>query len=475
MFYEILTKDQLNEIHLATLEILQSVGLKVQNERALKALADAGADVDFSNGMAKIPERLVKEAVKKAPSSFRLYGRNPKNVLRLDGKRVHFATQGTGVYVLDLDTGRRRYATVRDTALLTRLADGLDNIDHVSEMVTPKDVPETAAHAYSLVERLRNTEKPTDGYNFGESAAMDNIRIASRVLGGEEELRKRPILLGFYNPFSPLTHSVDTLEGLRVFGKYGQPVIVAPEAQAGMTAPATLAGVLSQTNAEILSGIVIAQIFNPGAPVLYGNVSAVSDMKTGNIALGGPETGLINVGTAQLARYYGIPSRGTGGVTDSNILGVQSALEQTMTLLLAALGGINFIYDAAGSIESTKTASYEQLVISNDMCGMAKRILRGIDVSDEKLAVDIIRQVGPGGMFISHRHTLEHFKKEHFIPSLMNRNTREVWEKKGSRDITAISKDIAKSVLAEHQPKPLDPDVEKDLVGMIQEIEKRSR
>jgi len=473
MPHEILTRDELYDVHTATMEILQSVGVKILEESALRVLADAGANVDFSSKMAKIPEYLVKEAVRKAPSAFNLYGRNRKNVLRLGGNRVHFATQGTGVYVLDLDTGKRRYATVRDVTLLSRLADGLDNIHHVSEMVLPKDVPDNAVYAYSLVERLKNTEKPTDGYNYGEAAALDVVGIASIVVGGEEELRKRPILMGFYNPLSPLTHSEDTLVGLRVFGKYGQPMIIAPEAQAGMTAPVTLAGLLSTTSAEVLSGIVIAQLFNPGAPVLYGNVSAISDMKTGNIALGGPETGLINMATAQLARYYGIPSRGTGGVTESKTIDAQSGLEQATTLLLAALGGINFIYDAAGSIESTKTASYEQLVISNDLCGMVSRILRGIDVTDETLAIDVTRDVGPRGMYIAHRHTLEHFRKEHFIPRIMNRDAREAWEKKGSRKLQDVSKDVVKKILADHQPRPLERDIEKDLAGMIKDIERR--
>ena len=471
---EILSSDALYRIHLATIEILQSAGVKVYHQGALRALADAGAEIDHKTKTARIQEYHVKEALRKAPSTFNLYGRNRKNILHLGGDRVYFSTAGSAAYVLDFDTGRRRYATLKDTALLTKLADGLSNIDHVSEMAFPNDVPKRAMHAYELVERLRNTEKPTDGYTFGGAETIDTVKIASAVLGGEEELTRHPSLLGFHNPTSPLTHSQDGLEGLRIYGKYRQPVIIAPEAQGGMTGPVTLAGLLAQTNAEILSGIVIAELFNPGAPVLYGTVAAISDPRTGNIALGGPETGLINVAHGQMARHYKIPSRGTGGVTDANLLGVQSGIEQATTLTLAALAGINFIYYAAGPhIESTKTVSYEQLVIGDELCGIVSRILRGIEVNDETLAVDVTREVGPEGMFISHRHTLEHFN-ENFFPRIMNREGREAWEKKGSKDVPEICREIAKKILAEHQPKPFDPEAEKELEPVIREIERRT-
>jgi trimethylamine--corrinoid protein Co-methyltransferase len=227
---------------------------------------------------------------------------------------------------------------------------------------------------------------------------------------------------------------------------------------------------MAQTNAEILSGIVIAELFNPGAPVLYGTVSAISDPRTGNIALGGPETGLINVAHGQLARYYGIPSRGTGGVTDANALGVQSGIEQATTLLLA---GINFIYYAAGPhIESTKTVSYEQLVIGDELCGIVSRILHGIEVDDESLAVDVMREVGPEGMFIGHRHTLERFQ-ENFIPKIMNRDGRETWERKGSKTVQDLARETITRILASHHPKPLDPDVDRELTSIVREVEKR--
>ena len=302
---------------------------------------------------------------------------------------------------------------------------------------------------------------------------MDTIRLASIVAGGEEELKKRPMLLGFHNPVSPLQHSKELTEGLMVYAKYKQPVSIAPEAQAGATAPITLAGLLTQQNAEVLSGITIAELTNPGTPVLYGAVSVPLDMKTGNIALGAIEVGLINAAAAQLARYYGLPSRGTGGTTDSKIPDIQAGFEKAATLLMAASAGINFIYDAAGALESTLTASFEQAVIDNEICGMVARALRGIDVNDETLAIDVIENVGPGGQYLSQKHTLKHLKKEQYIPKIIKREKREDWERAGSKDLWKVAREEAKKILKEHQPEPLDKDIEKELKRTIKEIEKR--
>jgi trimethylamine--corrinoid protein Co-methyltransferase len=267
--------------------------------------------------------------------------------------------------------------------------------------------------------------------------------------------------------------SEELTAGLMVYAKYGQPVLVAPEAQAGATAPVTLAGVLAQQNAEVLSGIVIAELVNPGAPVFYGTVSTIMDMKTGNLAYGAVEAGLINVAAAQLAQYYGLPSRGTGGSTESKIPDAQAGLEKALTLMMAALAGINFIYSAAGSLESTLTASYEQAVIDNEICGMVSRALRGIRINDETLATDIIDAVGPGGQFLTQKHTLEHLKKEHYITTLVNREKRDKWEAAGSKDLWETARQEAKKILKEHQPEPLDRDVEEELKRIIKEVEKR--
>jgi len=472
---KILTSDELYEVHLATLEILERVGVKVSEQKALRLLEEAGADIDVKEKIAKIPRYLVEEAIEKAPSGFTLFGRDPKYKLRFQDRRVYFSMGGQSVNVLDLETGKQRASTLKDCENFYRLADALENVHHTTIVVRPRDIPDSVAHVHELFAGLRNTTKTLDGETYGQAVALDSIRMASVVAGGEEELKKRPLLLGFHNPISPLQHSEKLTEALMTYAKYNQPVIVAPEAQAGATAPVTLAGLLAQQNAEVLSGIVIAELVNPSAPVLYGTVSTIMDMKTGNLAYGAIEAGLINVATAQLAHHYGLPSRGTGSGTESKIPDIQAGFEKAMTLMMAALAGINFIFNAAGTLESTLTASYQQAVIDNEICGMVSRALRGIAISDETLAIDVIENVGPGGQYLNQRHTLKYLEKEHYLPIIINRQKREKWERAGSKDLREVAREEAKRILKEHQPEALDRSVEENLKNIIKEVEKRER
>ena len=471
---EILSNEQLYQVHTSSLEILENVGVKVEEPKALQVLADAGARVDSKNRIAKIPSYLVKEGLEKAPSICSLFGRDRVHEQRFGDGRVYFSMQGEGVNVLDLETGERRPSTLEDAIAFFRLADALENIDHASMCVTALDVPDVAGPSYEVVEGFKNTTKTIDGYIYGASISRDTVRIASVVAGGEEQLRKTPMLLGFYNPVSPLQHSKDQLEGLRVYAEYNQPTLIAPMDLAGGTGPATLAGLLVQQNAEVLSGIVIAELFTPGAPVLYGSVSTVMDMRTGNAVFGAVELGMMNVAAAQLARYYNLPSRGTGGGTESKVSDIQAGFEKTITLSMAALAGMNFIYDAGGSLESTLTASFEQAVIDNQICGAVSRAVHGIEVNDRTLALDVIEAVGPGGEFLSQRHTLENVQKEHYVPKIINRDKWEVWQRAGAKDLSQVAREEAKRILAEHKPEPLDHDITIEIEDIAREIAKNA-
>ncbi|UCH69864.1 MAG: trimethylamine methyltransferase family protein [Candidatus Bathyarchaeota archaeon] len=468
----VLTSDEVYEIHLAALEILGHVGVRVLEPNAFSVLKEAGADVNQKERIARIPQNLVDEAVKKAPSSFTLYGRNGNYKLRLGDKRTYFALPGTGVNVLDLETGKCRSSTLADLRKFYRLADALPNVHHASLAVEPTDISDPVASLYSVLEGFRNTTKTIDGDSYGENGSLDTIKMASVVAGGTDELKKKPRLLGYVNPVSPLQQSKEMMEGLLVYAEYSQPVIIAPEAQAGATAPVTLAGLLAQQNAEILSGVVITQLVNPGSPVLYGAVSTIMDMREGNVALGSVETGLINVAAAQLARFYNLPSRGTGGTTEAKVPDLQAGYEKAITLMMTSLAGINFIYDAAGSLESTLTASFEQVVADNELCGMVARAARGIDVREETLATDIIEAVGPGGQYLTQKHTLEHLRKEHYLPSILSRQNRLKWEKSGSKTLRDVAHEETKRILKEHEPEPLETEVDKELEKTIKELEK---
>jgi trimethylamine--corrinoid protein Co-methyltransferase len=468
---EILSKDDLDRIHGATIEVLRRLGVKVFAPAALDLFEHAGADVDRASSMVKIPEELLKETLRKAPAEFKLYGRDPKYVLNYRDNLVHFAVSGLAVRVHDLD-GKTRPATVRDVENLARLSDGLDNIHHLLMTVTPSDVPDEVYPLHCINADWKNCIKTTDGFSWSARKAQETIDMATILRGSVDELMRTPCLLGFTNPVSPMQLSKELIEGALVYAKYRQPMLYAPEALAGATAPATLGGLLVQQNAEVLSGIMVSQLANPGTPVLYGTVSAALDMRTGTAALGGPEVGLLNVATGQLGRYYHLPRRGTGGNTDSKAVDAQAGAETAVSLLMAAMGGMNFIYDATGCLDGTLTISYEKLVIDNEIAGMVSRVLQGINTSEEALAVDEIVGVGPTAGYLSRPHTLRNFRKEHYLPTLFDRKPWEVWLKAGGKDIAAAAKEKARQILKEHVVPPMDKAVQAELDAFIKRTTK---
>ena len=466
---EPLTRDELDTIHGATLRVLETVGIRVLDPEAAGLLHDAGASVDASSGLVRASESLIREWTSAAPRRFKLYGRNPKHVLSFGEGNTYLSPVGTAVGVEDLE-GDFRPAVLEDVERFHRLADALPHLDHASWAVWPRDVPEESAHAYLMLSGFRNATKPVDGYNLGRERTRQTIEMAAIVAGGRDALVERPLLLGFANPVSPLMLNRETTEGLIEYARHGQPTTIPPECMSGGTSPATLAGLLVQQNAEILLSVAIAQLARRGAPVLYGSASTIMDMRTGGVALGAPEAGLVMVATAQLARYYGIPSRGTGGNTEAITPDYQAGAETTSTLLLAALAGFDFIYDAAGSIESSLSAGYVKLLLDHEMCGEVRRILSGIDVNDETLAVDAIRAVGPGRAFLGHPHTLRHFRTEHYSPRLFHRSPRSALAR-GEKSVWGKARARCEEILAEHVvDPPLDPDVEARLVDYVKGV-----
>jgi trimethylamine--corrinoid protein Co-methyltransferase len=468
--FEILSRDDLDRIHGATMEVLRRLGIKVLEPKALELFETAGADVDWKTRTARIPESLVKETMRSAPSEFKMYGRDTDYELDYSGNKVHFGVAGCAMRVQDLE-GRVRPGTVADVENIAKIADYLENIHHVLLTVTPFDVPDELYHLYCINADWKNSVKTTDGFTWTARKAQETIDMAAILRGGYEEVMKKPPLLGFMNPVSPMQLSKELTEGALVYAKYKQPMVIAPEALAGATAPSTLAGLLTQQNAEVLAGIMVSQLANPGTPVLYGTVSAAMDMKTGTAAMGGPEVGLLNMATGQLGRYYNLPRRGTGGVTDSKLVDAQAGAETAMSMLMAGLSGMNFIYEACGGLDGTITFSYEKLVIDNEIAGMVSRILRGIDVSEETLAVDEICKFGSTG-YLGSPHTGKTYRREHYMPTLFDRRYWEAWLKAGGRDISQEARRKAKWILKEHSVKPLDKDVQAEIDGFIKKITK---
>lgn len=464
------SRGDLQKVHGATVRILERTGVRVLDPEAARLLQAAGATYDDISEVVRIPEGVLKTLLMQAPSRFRLHGRGTNHLLAFGEGNTYFSSMGTAVQIEDLD-GRVRSPTLKDVEAFYRLVDASPYLDHASWVVWPRDVPNEAVHVYEVLYGFKFTTKPLDGYNWGRQYSQDTIDMATIVAGGRDELEERPLLLGFSNPVSPLTLAKETTEGLIVFAKANQPCIMPPECMAGGTAPSTLAGVLVQQNAEVLASIAVAQCARPGAPVLYGSVSTVMDMRSGAVALGAPEAGLISLGAAQLARYYGIPSRGTGGNTEALYPDFQAGAESATTLLLSALAGFDFIYDVAGSLESSLTASFAKLILDSDLAGAARRVISGIDISEETLAEDVIETTGLRGSYLGHPHTLSHFRSEHFLPDTFLRGAR------GSReavDLRQRAQRRAEEILKSHEvDPPLEPAVESKLNAFLKRVLKR--
>ena len=468
---ELLSKSELDRIHGATMEVLRRCGIKVWEEQSFDLLKRAGAEVDQKTRMVRIDESLLMDIIGKAPSEFYLYGRDPRYRLHMGESKVHFSVAGQTINMLQAD-GRVRQQVLQDSENVARVADWCENVHHVSMGTTPKDVPDDMHPLHHIWVNWKNSIKTSDGCNYGSRQTMETIEMAAILRGGKEELMKTPTLLGFENPVSPLQLSKELMEGAILHAQYNQPMIFAPEALAGATAPATLAGLTVQQNAEVLSGIMVSQLARPGAPVLYGTVSAVMDMKTGATALGGPEVGILNIVAAQLARRYNLPCRGTGGNTDSKTLDAQAFVESSASLMMAGLAGMNFIYDAIGSLEGSLTMSLEKLVIDNELAGMVTRTLEGMRVTEETLAVEEICRVGPAASFLSTPFTAKNFRKEHFIPSLMDRRSREAWSRDGGKSTVDSARERVDWILREHHPEPMDTGIAAEIEAFLRRTEK---
>jgi len=465
MWLKFLSQDQVKEIHSASLKILEEVGVLIHEHDFLNFLADAGVKVDLDKKRAKIPSALVNECIKKAPKHVTFYARDSKyDVEFVDGK-IYTHPVGGATNIIDLDSGAVRPATRKDVENLTRIVDALPNIHTGTMIVYPNDVPERLRDVHAVEAILRNTGKNFDATPYTDESFPFIIKMIE-VVTGEEELRKKPIITVSASPTSPLQFSSDVTKVMVRATKHCIPIAILPCPLAGATSPVTLAGTLVQQNAEILAGLTMVQLLNPGNPVQYSPRCIPLDMSTGQ-ACAGIEEAIMSVGCVQLAKYYGLPSDVYGLDTNSKVLDEQVAIERAMNGLLAGLSGANAL-SGAGCIESGITVSYEQLVIDNEIFGMIFRAIRGIDFDEDKLAIDVIMKVAQeSSNFLQQKHTLQHFQSEYFMPKLVSRVARSRWEKMGGKSIVEAAREKVKKILAEHQPSPLDEDVGKKLEEIL--------
>lgn len=464
--YNLLSEQEIKLIHDATITVLEEVGVDFTHPVAQEVFRQHGAVV--KGDRVYLSRELVESSLKKAPSQFTLHARNPEHNVVIGGPTPVYAPGYGAPFVTDLDHGRRP-STLKDYENLVKLAGASPVLDiSGGTLVEPTDVPDLERHLVMTYASIKNSDKCFMGSASGEERALDCIEMAGILHGGKEVIKQKPALISLINSITPLKFDDRMLGALIEYAKYNQAVIVASLAMAGATSPVTLAGTLVVQNAEVLSGMVLAQLVNPGTPVVYGSASSIADMRYASLAIGAPEETLFIASSAQLARFYGVPSRAGGSLSDTKVADAQAGYESMMVLYAAGLAGINFTLHAVGIQEYYMTMSYEKFIIDTEICGMVKRFLKGFAVNEDTLALDVIRRVGPGGHFLDQDHTYEHYRNELRSPILSDRGTYEAWFKSGSPTAAQRANELAKKILAEYTPPALDRAVDQELKQFIQ-------
>jgi len=459
----VLSDDQIRDIHLATLEILDRTGVAVQHKRATALLRKAGARVESDR--VRIPQHLVKEALRTAPERAVVAARTGERAMPLEEGRVFFGTGSDTPTTIDPETGERRRTRRQDVVDIARLCDALPNLDFVMSMGIPSDVPEKDSYLHEFAAMMEGSSKPIVYTAQGQADMEDIYEMAAAVAGGEEALKANPFLAQYAEPISPLIHSPEGLEKLFFCADHGIPIAYVSGISAGASSPVTLAGGCALANAECLSGLVIHQLAAPGAPFIYGANVSVIDMSTLAYVYGGPEFSLTNAAFADLARHYHLPVWGLAGASDSKLPDAQAGLEAMCSISTAILARGNLVHDV-GYLESGLTSSMEMIAICDEIISMLEVLYRGIPTGPEHLALDVIDEVGPGGHFLDSDHTLKHFRSEHFLPRLMDRRNFVKWTEAGSPSIVARANARVREILASHQPAPI-PEAARDAIERV--------
>jgi len=468
-----LSQDQVEKLHFGALDILKNVGVKIEDKDALEVLYNAGSDVDFKKSVAKIPEHLVIESIQKAPKNVTFYGRDPKESFSVNGGRgIYFGPCAGPPYFID-ENGDRRKGKLADMEMSAKIADALPNIDFVTGLTTASDVPSSAIDLYEQYAVMSNTQKHVHVfvYKGGKKMVRAQIDLASLFAGGEEELGKRPIISFYIEPASPLYIGQGLGNAVIECAKSQIPIIYTPIPLSGATNPITISGSVMEGVAECLVGNVIAQLVNPGTPVVLGPVSLTMEMRRGTAIYSNIESVMMRGGMAQLINYYRLPSWGTAGCTDSKVIDGQATAEAMLTIIISALTGNNLNHDV-GYTESGKSGSVALLVIADEIIGMIKRMLSGINVDDEFLALDAIKKAGIGGSFLTLKHTRDYYQKEHIQSELFDRLPWNEWARKGGKTIFQNAYERVNKILNEHIVEPVSDDIKTKAREIIKEFEK---
>ncbi len=454
--FRMLTHDQVAIILKSALEILEKVGMKVLDEESKKIYRSAGARIE--GDVVKLPEFMVCRALETAPKGWVLYDRNGKRAIEVEGRKSFYGTSTASPNTKDALTGEYHKTRVEDLSLAASIADALEHIDWVMPMGSAQDVPSVAADLHEFFATVTHTTKPIVFLSYSARGMELIFDMAEAVAGGRDRLREKPFLVAYPEPISPLVLPGEVAQRILVAADRSLPQMMGPSIQLGATGPVTVPAAVAQGIAESMMCVVLAQLRTPGCPVGLGSNYAGFDMSRGLMSIAGPEMSLCQAAHAEVAQSLGLPTWGLAGATDAKVLDAQSGAESMFNVFAQGLSGLNLIHDV-GYMDMSMACGVEQLVLGNEIIGMVKHFLRGLEFGPEQMARGIWEEVGPGGQFLSHAHTLQHFKKELWRPTLFTRKPITTWRAEGGKDTEDRIREKIQDLMEKHIPQPLPDSV----------------
>ena len=463
---EIIGNQEVEKILSEAYSILEKVGVLIENKEAMQLLGDAGAKVDIENQKAYFPKSLIESSVKSAPSSITVYNRNGEAALNLAGDNIHFDPGSAALTILDWKTQRQRKPITQDLINFSRLTDNLKNLAAQSTGLISSDVPTEIQDRYRLFIALQNSSKPVVTGTFALDAFETMKQLLITVRGSAEKLREKPLAIFDCCPSPPLKWSNLTCQNLIDCAKAGIPAELVSMPLTGATSPGTIAGAVVQHAAECLSGVVIHQLATPGSPIIWGGSPAAFDMRYGTTPMGAIETMMIDSAYAKVGKYLGLPTHAYMGLSDSKLLDCQAGFESAMGAIIAALSGINVI-SGPGMLDFESCQSLEKLVIDNEICGMALRLVKGVELR-EGFSEDLYGNIYDGEHFFTSSHTLEWLREEFYFPSgVISRENYQVWETTVGKSAGERAHEKVQEILQKEPENILESPVTKELEKTI--------
>jgi len=459
-------KETLQRIHDHSLTLIAERGIRFHSEVAREIWQGAGGEV--LDDVVKIPPDVITAALEKAPASYVLHARDDAHDLDLGAGRTYYSQDGFAALAIDFEPGARRGTTKADIETMARISDYLDPVDIVSPTVSAQDIDSEGLAVEELDACFRNSGKHvlTESVTSARDAKAQ-IDLAAAVVGGPEALKERPIFSNFVCTISPLTQDAGGIEAALTFAEAGIPVGMYPMATTGVTSPVTLAGTMAVLNAEVVSALALLQIAEPGAKVLYSGGPATLDLRTGVYVASSPEALRLRMMVAEMAGFYGLPSIVGAGATSAKVPGPQAAWEDTVSFLLPSLAGASVLF-GLGLLDGSNLLRYEEIVLEAEAAETVRRILKVRDFSDAAFAVDLIKEIGPGGVYLDQEHTVSHMREALYLSSLSDRDSFEDWYAKGQVSRVDVARDKVREILANHEPAPLSKDTIQEMDEVVE-------